>query len=341
MSTRDFDVRGDAEVARVLRWTPRSLAYDPGHLDPDGLPTLTDWASWGTYAWGVQVVESARSLAFGFDHAVVGAQGIVVVLGRGGTKAVVLQDGVVVREVNRSFSHAEAYEYPMALAEVDGRVVLVHCPDSYSRIDVEDALTGEVLTERESRMGGAFHSRLAVSPDGTKVLSAGWVWSPRNLVEVFDLEEALKNPESLDGTGVLGISAVLDEPTSAAWAQDSSLVVCNEPHEDDTWDPDEARDGLLAGEVGRWDWSLSRWSARHELARSLGDMSVSGDTAVGLLGSIRGVDLRSGREVFEVDFPSGRRAGPFLSRAPQAWAFDSSNRRLAVCSGSVVIEVSY
>lgn len=345
---REFAVRGEAEVSRVLKWSPRSLAYDlaPG---PDGQAVLTDWASWGTYAAGDSVVESARSLAFPFDHAVVGPDGWVVVLERAGTKAVVLKDGVVVREVNRSFAHASSYEYPMAVTSIQGRIVLVHCPQSYSRIDVEDILTGEVLTKREARMGGAFHSRFSVSPDGSLLLSAGWVWSPRNVVGVFDLAQALERPESLDANGVLPLNALLDEPSSAAWAPDSSLVVSNEPYEDDLWDAAEARSGLLSGELGRWSFTEGRWVSRVEVSQALGDMVVSvrgpgeqaGLVGVGVFGRPRGVDISSGREVFEVDVDSGRRSGPFMSRAPQAWAFDPVGRRVAVARGGVVVEVSY
>jgi hypothetical protein len=49
-----------------------------------------------------------------------------------GTKALLLEPGgKVTRELNRSFHHAQAYRYPLALSALpDGRTGLVHCPES-------------------------------------------------------------------------------------------------------------------------------------------------------------------------------------------------------------------
>ena len=50
----------------------------------------------------------------------------------------------------------------------------VHCPREYNRLEVEVAATGERLTpEVDRRPQDFFHSRLAVSPDGLRLLSAG------------------------------------------------------------------------------------------------------------------------------------------------------------------------
>jgi hypothetical protein len=39
-----------------------------------------------------------------------------------------------------------------------------------------------------------FHSRLAVSPDGRFLLSAGWVWHPLSLAEIYELPRCWNSP---------------------------------------------------------------------------------------------------------------------------------------------------
>jgi hypothetical protein len=56
-------------------------------------------------------------------------------------------DGGLIRELGRSYYHADAYRYPLALFTLpDGRTGLVHCPAAYNRLEIEDALTGAPLT---------------------------------------------------------------------------------------------------------------------------------------------------------------------------------------------------
>ncbi|MFJ8014251.1 hypothetical protein [Streptomyces sp. NPDC096339] len=56
------------------------------------------------------------------------------------------------------------------------------------------AASGERLTCGPRGPRDFFHSRLAVSPDGQHLLSAGWAWSPLGLVSAHDLEAATPNP---------------------------------------------------------------------------------------------------------------------------------------------------
>jgi hypothetical protein len=46
-------------------------------------------------------------------------------------------------EVDRSFYHAKDYDYPAALGRLpDGREILVHCPDAYNVLEIEELATG-------------------------------------------------------------------------------------------------------------------------------------------------------------------------------------------------------
>jgi hypothetical protein len=137
-----------------------------------------------------------------FDTAVSAPDGHVVALLTGnGTKGLLLEPGGTgIREVNRSFYHADAYRYPAALFTLpDGQSSLVHCPEKYNQLEIEVARTGERLTTAANRQpGDFFHSRLAVSSSGRYLLSAGWAWQPWGCVMVYDLLRALAHPATLD-----------------------------------------------------------------------------------------------------------------------------------------------
>jgi hypothetical protein len=188
---------------------------------------LIDWASGGTrFLLSGETVPNSVYYPYSFDAAVMSPSGeFAVIYTRLGTKGLVLRRGKIVREINRSYYHAGVYEYPVAIARLnDGREVLIHCPQEYCRLEIEELGSGRRLTERSSRKpGDFFHSRLAASPDGRTLLSAGWIWHPVDDVRVFDIEAALQDASQLDGLG-FGIDAWADE-SSAAFDCDGRVVV--------------------------------------------------------------------------------------------------------------------
>ncbi len=120
----------------------------------------------------------------------------------------------------------------------DGRQVLIYCPAKYNPLEIEDVETGERLGYRllapDENLGPAqnsskdtsfdliaegdkepeptaandaglqrqpsdvFHSRLAVSPSGTLLVSNGWYWQPHETVEVFSIDECVRDARRLD-----------------------------------------------------------------------------------------------------------------------------------------------
>jgi hypothetical protein len=123
----------------------------------------------------------------------------VVLYENRGTKAVLLRDGHQIRELNRSYHCAEDYDYAIALGLLPTeRVAVFHCPDAYNQLEIEDAETGERLTRRTSESPDFFHSRLEVSPGGQYLVSAGWIWHPLEDAQVFEIAEALRDPETLN-----------------------------------------------------------------------------------------------------------------------------------------------
>ena len=90
--------------------------------------------------------------------------------------------------------------FSIAFARRDGRTVVIN-RTGWNRLDVHDAETGRLLTDRtrEPTAPGEspaheldyFHGRLHVSPDGHWIADDGWVWSPAGIPAVWDLERWL------------------------------------------------------------------------------------------------------------------------------------------------------
>jgi hypothetical protein len=204
---------------------------------------LVDWVRGGD-RWTAdgQFHSARRSWGYGrFDAAVADPTGRwAVVHERTATAGILLRDGKIVREIHRSPYHADAFLYPACLFRFNDRVVLAHCPESYARIEIEDADTGERLTRSTTRKeADFFHSRLAVSPGGKRLMSAGWVWHPWDAVIWFDIAAALADPtllDALDGSP-LSRNVSLAEECSAAWLGDDRIVIGGSSEAED---PEEA-----------------------------------------------------------------------------------------------------
>src|SRR5438552_3918886 len=116
--------------------------------------SLIDWADGGTrYRLDGTIEKSYIYCPYRFDNAVSSPDGIyAIVYETFGTKALILKNGSMLRELNRSYYFANTYEYPIAIFNLpDGRTAIAHCPDSYSKIEIEEIETGRRLTERNTK----------------------------------------------------------------------------------------------------------------------------------------------------------------------------------------------
>ena len=248
----------------------------------------------GCRRWGPDGVEQCASVGSGFpfDRSVVSSSGrYSVVYAERGTEALLLEGDRLVRELNRSDYQADAFDYPVALGVLPGgREVLVHCPEEYNVLEIEDAESGERLTGGERDPKDVFHSRLAVSPDGRHLLSAGWLWHPYGVVEVFDLASALTDPAVLDGHGVPLDPGVDAEVVSACWLDGDRLAVATEGE----FRGDEETSALGPGQLGVWSLSARRWIHRSRVDFRIGTLIARGDTVVSLHGHPRLIDVTTG-----------------------------------------------
>lgn len=215
---------------------PRSLCWRGDEL--------VDWVSGGNrFAADGGFVDAHRGWGYPrLDAATTDASGRwAAVYERTGTAAILLCDGEIVRSFHREPYHADAFEFPLCLfADASGRVLLAHCPESYAEIEIDDAATGERLTRSQARKApDFFHSRLAFSPGGRRLLSAGWVWHPWDAVVWYDVADALRDPTTLDVLcgPELSRNVCLAEESSAAWLDDDTLLLGGS---DEREDPEEA-----------------------------------------------------------------------------------------------------
>lgn len=322
-----------ASGARALAWVDGEL-YDVAagwtHYPLDGSPPRRRYSGYGP----------------GFDSALVAPAGDVVALLSGaGTKGLLLDPGgSLIREVNRSYYHADAYRYPLALFTLpDGRTGVVHCPEDYNRLEIEDARTGQRLTAAGTREPqDFFHSRLAVSPSGRYLLSAGWVWHPWGCLVVFDLHAALEQPQTLDDVegDLFGMRGLVQAEISGACFIGDDMVVSTsaEPNEPDG--PDDLAPNMLA----RWSMKQRRFLWCHQLEETAGDLLPIGNRVLSLYRHPRLYDADTGQMRAQwPDLDTGQAASSIVwskgFSGPARVALDHPGRRFAVTDGERIVVV--
>jgi hypothetical protein len=252
--------------------------------------------------WGRDGVERKAALAwsFPFDAGTTSASGAYsAVYQERGTEGMLLERERVVRELNRSDYQAPNFDYPLALGTLgDGREVVVHCPDEYNVLQIEDAASGERLTAGSREPQDVFHSRLSLSPDGRYVLAVGWFWHPFGIAMVYDTALALTDPGTLDGDGLLPAAAVMDgEVTAGCWLDSDRLVLATGAED---WSDGE-ESALPPRHLGVWSVSEGRWLHRNPIADAEPGILLlpRGDHVISLLGHPRLLDTATGRLVAE------------------------------------------
>jgi hypothetical protein len=256
---------------------------------------LIDWVAGGAaYALTGTMQRPSVNYAYPFDAAVASPSGrYAVIYTRFGTKGLILRDGKILREINRSFYQAHHYDYPIALFRLkNGREVIAHCPDQYCQIDIDDLETGTRLTTAPDRKPkDVFHSRLQASANGQYLVSAGWVWHPVDTVMAFDIATALRDPSHLDGQGVL--APQFAEHSSAAFDNDGGLIVALDGDIDDE---------QVLRELRLFDPGTLQATRAVPLNHQIGAiMPINAHYVLGLYDHPHVVDMQSGQIVMQFD----------------------------------------
>ena len=302
--------------------------------------SLVDWMAGGAiYHLDGQVQPRAVNYAYRFDAAVTSPSGrYVVIYEKLGTKALVLDNGKIIRELNRSFYYANAYEYPIALFRLsDGREVIAHCPENYCRLEIDDLATAERLTKSTDRKPrDYFFSRLIVNAKGTMLLVAGWVWHPMDVVAVYDVEAALKDPRTLDSQGI-GIW-VVSEYNSAAFIDNDTIAIAEfsekeeYEHEDDEY-PVRAYESRT---LSVYDLANRKQISSIETEKVIGTfMPLDSKTIVSFFEYPKLIDLETSKVEHEwMELKTGKQTSSIIwgiDPVPPL-VLDSSNRRFAVAT---------
>lgn len=315
---------------------------------------LVDWVGGGR-AFATDGTEFPARVSYGyrFDAAMASPDGrFAVIYERLGTKGLLLHDGRLVRELDRSFYHADVYEYPVALSnDPDGRALLAHCPGNYCRLELEEAETGRPLAASADRKpSDFFHSQLPASPHGKRLLSAGWIWHPLSLLLCFDVAQALSDPRHLDENQYLSSSfnSALAEESSACWLDDDCIAVATsaEPEQDSVEDDAEPRlrpRGLAVYDV------INRTCLRSfQLDEPPGKILPIGKRHVlSLYRHPKLVDLSAGKIVHAwTELRSGLQEGSIMGHLegeamPPPMAFDPATNRLAIANGDTVTLIEF
>jgi hypothetical protein len=316
---------------------------------------LVDWVAGGAvYRLDGSKSPARVSYSYPFDAVASSPDGHHVVLyQRRGTKGLLLHGGELRRELDRSFYHADAYEYPVCVfRDPSGRLLLAHCPKEYCRLELEDLETGERLTDHPGRKpSDSFHSRVQASPSGARLLAAGWFWHPWDAVVHFDVKKALAEPRHLDGIeGLPGFANVgLVEQCAATWQTDDRLIVAGS-HEPET-DPEEV---AAIGDTPRvrpnglvlYDVPSDRILSSVVLGRVAGTMMPVGLAhVVAFHGHPRLIEIATGTVIHEfAELHGGLQTSSIIHGLTQPippLALDPANRRFAIASENLITVVRF
>lgn len=315
--------------------------------------TLVDWVHGGrTFHLDGTCYDSRIHWAFPFDAACATADGrFAVIYQRCGTKALLLRGTKCLRELNRSFYQAHVYEYPVCIWQApDGRVLIAHCPEHYNKIEIDDAETGERLTQGIRSSADFFHSRLRVNPAGTRLLSAGWVWHPWNSVIYLDIAEALRDPSHLDkqeNSAPHSFCVGLAEHSSACWQTNDRVLIGASSEVEDSEELVEVNASelrLRPKGIAVYDVVSRRYVKSAVLDEVAGTMMPLGEShAACFFKHPRIVSLDSGKIVAQwEDLDTGSQTSSIIWNAKlPGVATDADNHRFAVAgvNGITVIQV--
>jgi hypothetical protein len=302
--------------------------------------SIVDWASAGNSYSLSGSVEQLNKYHFGFnfDIAIHCENGRYVFLYQKlGTKGLLIKDGEIVREINRSYYHSDVYEYPAAFCIYNGRVYLVHCPISYCQLDFEDVETGELVTNIAGRKpADMFHSRLEVSRSGNCLMSKGWVWHPVDVINVYTISDCFKNPLLLDKVD-FSFPSTGSEICTASFIDDTSIVVGSSAEILD----DENLLNLPCKSIGIWNYIENSFAHCTTPAFEFGNLfAIDATLCWDMYKFPKIINLHSGLMVAKAeDVYSGEQKSSILvnmDKQPQI-AFDKEKSRLAIIENNSVI----
>jgi hypothetical protein len=300
--------------------------------------TIIDWVDAGRqYSMdGTNAKRFTDSYFYTFDGAITSANGeYAFIYQKLGTKGLLLKNGDLLREINRSYYCANVYEYPAAFITVNDITYLIHCPIRYCQIDFENVETGEIITNIPGRdTDGFFHSRLEVSLSGKFLMSKGWFWHPLDGVFIFDIDACLSNPLLLDDPKLRHNSST--EICTASFISDCKVLIGSSDEVID--DEDEY---FPRNHIAVWDIGTDTISTPVKVDVEFGNLfAINEELAWDTFKYPKIMNINTGEVVDKAEyFNSGKQRSSIVSRENLVqMVFDPQTKQLAIV-GNETIEV--
>lgn len=258
-----------------------------------------------------------------------------------GTKAVLMKNGSLHRELNRSFYCAEAYDYPITIGKIGGRrAVVIHCPNKVDALEMEDAETGKVLDSLKSK-DMEFHSRLNLSADGRFLIDAGWFWHPWCGAAVFEMAHSNGKTFRFDKKPSFStVFSAQNEIDSVAFLGNKHLVVASVS---DYLGEEPNPGSLKTKQLGVWSLADHRWESKVNVSEPVGMLMPWKEWVVSFFGHPKLIEIATGKAVHRWDkIYSGKQLGPIElgDPPPPPIAIDPLRGRFAVADSQRVTIVS-
>jgi hypothetical protein len=296
--------------------------------------SIVDWASGKRYNLDGKTDQLGEN-SFGFgDSAITSADGqYAFIYQKLGTKGLLIKNGVLLREINRSYYYANVYEYPTAFITVDNKTFLIHCPSEYCRLDFEEVETGQIITDTKGRNpADFFHSRLEISPNGKYLMSKGWVWHPLDDIKVFDIEECIQNPKLLDESEIHPNVGV--EIATASFIDDHRILLGSS---DEEVMNDELIENLPPKHIAIWNITLNQIYKPVKMDIEFGNLfAINGQYAWDLFKFPKIISLETGEIVDQDERLSSGLQNSSIIRHIEALpkiAFNQQTKQFAITNG--------
>ena len=268
-----------------------------------------------------------------FDSSIISDDGVYsFIYKKTGTKGLLLKNGEILREINRSYYCAENYEYPACfLTRNNGETYLIHCPNGYNQIDFENVETGQISTNiAERKPSDFFHSRFEISPNNKYLLSKGWVWHPLSIITLFDIEKCFSNPLLLDNSN--RNPNVGTEVNTASFITETKILIGTS--EEEELIDDELPDILPQKSIAIWNIETNEISKPTKLDFEFGNLyAIDENFAWDLYKFPKLINICNGEIVFQdIELYSGKQNCSIIGNSdnePKV-AFDKKTKKIAI-----------